>query len=39
MCGHGRERMVKVRVLDDKGEKTPKLLFVDGYEPETNTVH
>ena len=30
--------MVKVCVLDDKGEKTPVLFLVDGYEPATNTV-
>ena len=38
MCGHGGEPMVKVCVLDDKGEKTPVLFLVDGYEPATNTV-
>ena len=39
MCGHGRERMVNVRVLNDKGKKTPVPFLVDGYETETNTVH
>ena len=31
MCGHGEERMVKVWVLNDKGEKEPALFLVDGY--------
>ena len=39
MCGHGRERMVNVRVLNDKGKKTPVPFLVDGYETETNTVY
>ena len=39
MCGHGGERMVTVWVLNDKGEKEPVSLLVDGYEPETNTVY
>ena len=39
MCGHGGERMVKVWVLNDKGEKEPASFLVDGYEPETNTVY
>ena len=39
MCGHGRERMGKVWVLNDKGKKTPVTFLVDGYEPETNTVY
>ena len=39
MCGHGRERMVNVWVLNDKGKKTPVPFLVDGYEPETNTVY
>ena len=37
MCGHGRERMVKVWVLNDKGKKTPVPFLVDESEPETNT--
>ena len=39
MCGLGGERMVKVWVLNDKGEKEPVTFLVDGYEPETNTVY
>ena len=39
MYGHGGERMVKVWVLNDKGEKEPVTFLVDGYEPETNTVY
>ena len=39
MCGHGGERMVTVRVLNDKSEKEPVHFLVDGYEPETNTVY
>ena len=39
MCGHGGECMVKVWVLNDKGEKEPVTFLVDGYEPETNTVY
>ena len=39
MCGHGGKRMVKVWVLNDKGKKEPVFVLVDGYEPETNTVH
>ena len=39
MYGHSGERMVKVWVLDDKGEKTPAFFSVHGYETETNTVY
>ena len=39
MCGHGRERRVKVLALDDKGKKVPAYFSVDGYEPETETVY
>ena len=39
MCGHGGERMVKVWVLNDKGEIEPAHFLVDGYELETNTVY
>ena len=39
MCGHGGERMVKVWVLNDKGEKEPVTFLVDGNGPETNTVY
>ena len=39
MCGYGGERMVKVWVLNDKGEKEPVTFSVDGYEPETHTVY
>ena len=39
MCRHGGERMVTVRVLNDKGKKEPASFLVDGYEPETNTVY
>ena len=39
MCGLGGERMVKVWVLNDKGEKEPVTFLVGGYEPETNTVY
>ena len=39
MCGHGGERMVRVWVFDDKGEKIPALFLVDGYKSETNTVY
>ena len=31
--------MVKVWVLNDKGEKEPVSFLVDGYEPEINTVY
>ena len=37
MCGHGRECMVKVWVLSQKGEKELMTFLVDGYEPEPNT--
>ena len=39
MCGYGGKRMVKVRILNDKGTKTFAYLSVDGYEPDTNTVY
>ena len=39
MCWHCGERIVKVRVLDHKGEKTPAYFSFDGYEPETNIVY
>ena len=39
MFGHGGERMERVWVLNDKGEKEPVTFLVDGYEPETNTVY
>ena len=39
MCGHGRERMVKVWVLNDKGKKETVSFLADGYEPETNTAY
>ena len=39
MCGHGRERMVMVWVLNDKGKKEPAFFLVDGYEPETSIVY
>ena len=39
MCGHGGECMVKVWVLNDKGEKEPVTFLVDGNGPETNTVY
>ena len=37
--GYGVERMVKVKVLNDKGKKTPASFSVDYYEPKTNTVY
>ena len=39
MCGHGREHVVRVWVLNDKGEKEPESFLVDRYEPETNAVY
>ena len=39
VCGHGRERMVKVWVLDDKSKQTPAYFSVDGYGTETNRVY
>ena len=39
ICEHGREHMVAVWVLNDKGEKEPESFLVDRYEPETNTVY
>ena len=39
MCRHGRERMVSVWVLNDKGKKELAYFSVDGYEPDTNTVY
>ena len=38
-CGHDGERMVKVWILNNKGEKEPVSFLVIGYEPETNTVY
>ena len=39
MCGHGGERMAKVWVLNNKNEKEPAFILVDGCEPETGTVY
>ena len=39
MCGHIAERMVKVWVLNEEGEKELVSFLVDGYEPETNTMY
>ena len=39
MCGHGGERMVKVRILNDKDRKEPVTFLVGEYELETNTVY
>ena len=39
MCGHGGERMVKVCVLNGKGEKESASFLVNGFEIETNTVY
>ena len=39
MCGHGGERMVKVWVLNDKGEKELVSFLVDGLEPEAIAVY
>ena len=39
MCGHGGEHIMKVLVLNDKGEITPVTFLLDRYEPETNTVY
>ena len=39
MCGHGRERSVKVLMLDHKDEKTPAYILTYGYEPKTNTIY
>ena len=39
ICGHGGERMVKVWILNEKGEKEPMTFLVDVYESETNALY
>ena len=39
MCGHGKESMVQVWVLNDKDRKEQAYFLFDGYEPETNIVY
>ena len=39
MCGNDGERSGKVRILNEKGKKTPASFLLNGYEPETNTVY
>ena len=39
MCGNDGERSGKVRILNEKGKKTPAPFLLNGYEPETNTVY
>ena len=39
MFGYGGERMVTAWVFNEKDEKEPAHLLVDGYEPETDTIY